>query len=343
MTDTVLIPLSALELPGASAAGPVPEWIHLVPKGRFKARDGRGPWSYQDAAATIEESFRRRAKLHVDLNHSTETAAKLGLEAPAVGYITEMEERENGIWGRVDWTSRGTELLSDRAYWGVSPVIEFDERTREVRAIARAALTNDPSVANLTPLSTKETDMFLSKVAKSLGLSEDASEEDVLAALEKAKDPTEVPNEALSTIGSALGIEGEASLTAILATASGLRSASTDQGQALAALQTEVTELREGNKKRDAEAFVDQAIRDKRVGVKASRENYVALHMENPQRARDLIAALPTLGASPTSIEPPKPADGQAALSTEQRQIADLIGVDPAAMQKTLREEESQQ
>lgn len=340
MTDTVLIPLSALELP-SPAAGSVPEWIHLVPKGRFKARDGRGPWSYQDAAATIEESFRRRAKLHVDLNHSTETAAKLGLEAPAVGYITEMEERENGIWGRVDWTSRGTELLSDRAYWGVSPVIEYSGGV--VRAIARAALTNDPSVANLTPLSTKETDMFLSKVAKLLGLSEDASEEDVLAALEKAQAPDEVPNEALSTIGSALGIEGEVSLTAILATASGLRSASTDQGQALAALQTEVTALRDGNKKRDAEAFVDQAIRDKRVGVKASRENYVALHMENPQRARELVAALPTLGASPTSIEPPKPADGQAALSTEQRQIADLIGVDPAAMQKTLREEESQQ
>ncbi|NVK60486.1 MAG: hypothetical protein HWE37_10485, partial [Rhodobacteraceae bacterium] len=96
------------------------------------ARDGRGPWHYDDAKAVIEESFSRRLRIHIDENHSTDTAAKLGLSAPARGFITEMEERADGIWGRVDWNESGRALLSDRAYWGLSPVLSYDKTTGRV-------------------------------------------------------------------------------------------------------------------------------------------------------------------------------------------------------------------
>ena len=117
MTKLATIALSALELPSV-AEGDVPEWIHLVPRGEFRAaHDGRGPWRYRDADQLIKTSFAARKKIHIDLNHSTGTAAKAGFDAPAVGYVTEMEEREDGIWGKVDWTYRDNWRVAVGARW----------------------------------------------------------------------------------------------------------------------------------------------------------------------------------------------------------------------------------
>jgi phage I-like protein len=323
--------LAAQALPDAPDGAQVPDWVHLVPSGAFSARDGRGPWRYDDAARVIAESFAARARIHVDLNHSTDTAAKMGLDAPAVGYVTEMEERESGIWARVDWTARGRELLADRAYWGISPVIQFDKKSRRVRAIARAALTNDPAVANLSPLSTKENAMFLSKVAEMLGLDPEAGEDDILAALEKRlADPDDAaPLAALSRIGAAMGLEGDdLSLGELVSAARGLRAAGGEQGEALAALQTEVAELRSAEKRRAASAFVEAAIRDRRAGVAAERETYVALHMENPGRAEKLVAALPKLGETHTGGPAPDP-DVSGALGADHTRLAEMLGIDP--------------
>ena len=335
------ISLSALELP---SLGEVPEWVHLVPKGQFGARDGRGPWRYDNAHTLITASFAARKRIHIDLNHSTETAAKMGLDAPAVGYVTEMEERADGIWGKVDWTQRGRELLSDRAYWGISPVIQFDKTTGDVHAVARAALTNDPALAELTPLSTEETqEMFLQKLAKMLGLGEDASEEDVTAALQKALDATKDGGDggddaALASLATALGAEEGADVAALTTLAKTLTAGKTETAEALTALQAEVKELRDGGKTSAAEAFVDQAIRDRRVGVKSARDEYVALHVENPERCEKMISGLPQLDTTHTTIEPPK-SEGTEALSTSEASVAAMLGIDPAKMADTKKAE----
>ena len=337
--NTALITLATMELPAPAEGAAVPDWIHLVPKGAFAARpeDGRGPWSYDDARAVIAESFARRHRIHIDENHSTDTAAKMGLSAPARGYITEMEERDTGIWGRVDWTESGRALLSDRSYWGISPVLSYDKLTGRVLAIARAALTNDPAVPDVLALNSTETpDMFLTKLAKMLGLPEDASEEGVLEALAtRIAAPAPEQTETLSTIGRALGLEGEVSLTAVLAAAR----ASTGQAEALATLQAEVTDLKAEGQRRAAEEYVDQAIRDRRSGLKASREEFVALHMETPARARAMIEKMPKLDPTNTTLVPPAPPEGQAVLSTEQMTVARMLGVDPEAMAKNLTQE----
>ncbi|TNF21868.1 MAG: hypothetical protein EP318_06245 [Rhodobacteraceae bacterium] len=338
MSKLSLIPLSAMELPDQES-GKVPEWVHLVPKGEFRAaHDDRGPWHYRDAQDVILASFSARKRIHIDLNHSTDTAAKAGLDAPAVGYVTEMEERETGIWGKVDWTMAGKALLSDRAYWGISPVIAFDKTTGAVRAIARAALTNDPAVAELTPLSTKETEgMFLKTVAKMLGLGEDASEEDVTAALKKKLDGKDKGSEALaalSTVAEALGAQADASPEALLATVKTLKAGASESAETIATLQTRVKSLEDGGKKKAAEDFVDGAIRDRRVGVKAARDEYVTLHVENPVRTEKMISALPKLDSTHTTDVPPEP-DGEAALSASENLVAGMLGIDPKKMAET--------
>lgn len=345
MTTASLIALAALALPDA-ANGAVPDWVHLLPRGEFCAHDGRGPWHYDDAATVIEASFAARPRIHIDLNHSTDTAAKVGLDAPAVGYVLEMEERDSGIWARVDWTARGRELLSDRAYWGISAVISFDRKSGRVRAIARAALTNDPAVATLTPLHAKETDaMITAKLAGMLGLAEDATEDEVLAALEKkmtAAPADEVPLAALSQLGTALGLDGEVSLTQIVAAARGLRAAGGEQGTQYAALQARVVEMETAEKRRAATAFVDQAIRDRRAGVKAERDTYVALHMERAAWAEKLVGALPQLGQTATSATHPS-RDGTVALSAEHLETIRALGIAPDDYKATLERERAQQ
>ena len=344
--DKTPIALSVIELPAPSGEASVPEWVHLIPKGEFRAVDGRGPWRYEDAAEVIRLSFASHKRLHIDLNHSTETAGKLGLDAPAVGYIVEMEEREDGIWGRVDWTRRGTELLSDRAYWGISPVILPDAKGK-LTAIARAALTNDPAVRNLTPLSRKDQDPMLQKLAKMLGLAEDATEEQVMAALEAKlaadKPDSEALSAALSPIAVALGVEGDATPEALVATAKGLKAGAGEQAETLTALQARLDKLETGGKQAAAEAFIDKAIADKRVGVKGARAEYVALHVQNPEQAEKIINSLPQLGATHTTLVAPAAKDGAIALSAEQTQAAKLLGIPAEEYLKTLKSERDAQ
>lgn len=348
--ENALAALNMMELPAPPEGADVPDWIHLMPKGVFRGRDGRGPWFYDDAQTVIEASFARRRRIHVDENHSTRTAGKLGLSAPARGFITQMEEREDGIWGKVDWTESGRALLADRAYWGVSPVLAYDKVTGQVAAISHAALTNDPALRELLALNSTETpDMFNETLAKMLGLPDEATETEITAALQTALDRDDSEDEAalgtaLTEIGTAMGLDGTMTTATIVAAAKGLKSAGSEQGEALASLQAEVDEMKSDRKRQAAEGFVDGAIRDLRAGVKASREEYVSLHMEDPARCEKLVAGLPKLARSGLEIERPTvTSEGEAALQTEQLTAARLLGIDPKDYAKTLEAERKKQ
>ena len=133
--------------------GIVPEWIHLVPAGRFSTNDGRGTFYLRDAQSVIRASM-AASRLPVDINHSTDYASPLGLPAPAVGWIVEMQQRSDGIWGRVDWSTDGRALLEQRAYRGVSPVFVYST-DGEITKILRAALTNIPALDQLVSVNSR--------------------------------------------------------------------------------------------------------------------------------------------------------------------------------------------
>lgn len=129
----------------------VPEWVHLLPAGEIRTSDGRGPYRVADAGALIAASRDYDDRLPIDENHATDLAAPRGEPAPARGWIVELEERPDGIWGRVEWTAHGQRLIRDRAYRGLSPVIQH-QKTGEVTAILRASLVNRPNLRGLTAL-----------------------------------------------------------------------------------------------------------------------------------------------------------------------------------------------
>lgn len=314
-------PLTAImsALPVPSADGTVPEWVHIVPR-EIVTRDGRGPYLLGDAQAVIDASMADR-RVVVDENHSTEKLGKQGLPSPARGYVQQMEAREDGIWARIDWTEAGHALMADRAYWGVSPVFRHTKDGRVVDVIS-VALTNTPNLRGLAALNSEqesEMEELLAKLKQMLGLGEDADESDIWSALgsvmtvaeaERAKNATAIAE--MSEVSTALGLESDADVAAILTAA---QSALAERDETITALQSELADvagqvktLTETSRREKATAFVDGAITAGRVGVKPMRTRYVAMHMADPTGTEELINAMPLLTASHTTAVPPQAA-----------------------------------
>lgn len=133
----------------------VPQWVHLLPAGQVRTVDGRGPYIVSDMAALASASLKAGQKLPIDENHATDKGAVLGLPAPARGWIVALECRESGLWGKVEWTAPGRQLMVDKAYVGISPAVLHTKDNRVV-GVLRASLTNTPNLQGLTTLHSAE-------------------------------------------------------------------------------------------------------------------------------------------------------------------------------------------
>ncbi|MCX7283644.1 MAG: hypothetical protein NTX28_06300 [Novosphingobium sp.] len=133
-------------------AGTVPDWVHLLPQGLIRTVDGRGPYNVKSLQAVADASLAKAPhRLPIDECHSIDRAQPLGMSAPAIGWIVELQARGDGLWGRVEWSRTGRTLLSDRAYQGISPAI-LHTASGEVVQVLRASLTNTPNLQGLTAL-----------------------------------------------------------------------------------------------------------------------------------------------------------------------------------------------
>lgn len=143
------IHLSLPESHAAAAAFTPPEWVHLIPAGTFSGRDGRGPY-HLDAESVLAAFTAGGIDLPFDYDHQSLSADDKAGPVPAAGWIKELQAREDGLFGRVEWTPRAVELLANREYRYVSPVFRVDERGR-VLALLGAGLTHTPNL-ELTPV-----------------------------------------------------------------------------------------------------------------------------------------------------------------------------------------------
>lgn len=144
----------------------------------------------------------------IDYEHQTLNSAENGKEAPAAGWIkgVSLEWREGeGLFATpVDWTERGAGYIKAKEYRYLSPVFSYDTRTGAVLDLLHVGLTNYPAIDNLQPLqalaaarfqladpatpSAKENQSVnKEELIALLGLSTDASEEDIQTALTALK------------------------------------------------------------------------------------------------------------------------------------------------------------
>jgi phage I-like protein len=144
--SNVLISLSTVAITFDEA----PEWIELIPAGKFSTVDGRGPFLNEDPESIVAASIAKMPQvgLVLDYDHSTDLAAPEGRPAPAAGWLKEFKVERGAIFARIEWTRDAAEALKEKKYRYVSPVFEHD-KAGHVERILRAALTNNPALTEL--------------------------------------------------------------------------------------------------------------------------------------------------------------------------------------------------
>ncbi|WHS58628.1 phage protease [Pseudomonas sp. G2-4] len=187
------------DLSAAVSDGQAPEWVELIPPGpKVSGRDGR-QWLFDEQAGLlVQSSFTGRAiDLPIDWEHATQHRATKGEDAPAAGWIKQLEIRNGGLWGLVDWTPRGANQVVNREYRFLSPVFDYESDSTRIVRLVSAGLTNKPNFL-LTALNQETLENSPVKLSPALlaalGLPETATEEQAIAATTQLKTTAQAMN-----------------------------------------------------------------------------------------------------------------------------------------------------
>jgi len=275
-----------------------PEWVHLIPSGTFTGVDGRGPYMLSSAAAVIAASMPTGRKLPIDINHAIDIVSDQGKPTPAQAWIVALEARDDGLWGRVEWTPEGIWAMASKAYGFLSPVFAHTkEAPFQVLKLLRAALTNNPNLT-LTALHNREDKAMLEHLRKLLGLPETADEAAVMAAATALHTAQTAHAATMARVAEAAGVAanttGDALVTAIQ---SAKTTPAGDQAAEIAQLKGQVTALHnqltgyvQVTSLDKATHTIDQAIKDGKV-IPALRDHYIARHVKDSAEVEKEIAA----------------------------------------------------
>lgn len=180
MKDFFILKGGGVELTGAPETITVLPLGHVVSsKGEFDVDEG----SFQAMKAQIAQ---RGVDLVVDYEHQT----LKGVEAPAAGWVKELKLEDGNIVAVVEWTPRGAEYLKNKEYRYLSPVVNVRKMDNKAIGLHSLALTNTPAIENMTPIVNSDNfeggheNMDMQKLAAALGLGPDATEEQIMEALQ---------------------------------------------------------------------------------------------------------------------------------------------------------------
>lgn len=147
-------------------ATPKDGWYQIVPKGEFPHNDsGKLQVLDADALKSIVNRFNDEAKsenfpgILVDFDHFSTDPGK---PSEAAGWIEQVENRTDGVWGKIRWSDVGLAAVSGGRYRLTSPVWNrkdcetlSGDRIRPMR-LDSLALTNDPNMKGSVPLSNRD-------------------------------------------------------------------------------------------------------------------------------------------------------------------------------------------
>lgn len=344
--------------------GAAPTTIKLMPAGVSRGRDGRpagcAGWVLDrtNAAALVAAASQRQTRYVIDYEHQTLHAAHNGQPAPASGWFSGLEWREDdGLYATgVEWTAKASAMLAAREYRYLSPVFTYDAGGR-VTALLHVALTNNPALDVLPDLtaalsalipvsptpSTQETHMdeLLEQLRWLLNLPVGATADDVKAQLQKL-------------ISQLSGGEGMAAasvdLPALLTRQQGqiaaLSASQPDPSRfvpvdTMRALQEQVAALTAQVSGRNVDELVVAALSDGRL--LPAQEGWARELGQNNLTALkgylDTAPKIAALSATQTQGNPPPDAAPSAdGLSQDALAICSVFGHDPAAAAALMKE-----
>jgi phage I-like protein len=153
---------------------PAPDgWFHIAPHGTFPHPNGALQVIDAEACDAMLGAFKEEARqpnfpgLLVDFDHSSHDPAQ---PTTAAGWIGGLDHRAGGLYAKIRWSDLGHQALTGGRYRLASPVwnrTDCDQWTsptpdgRDVvhlrpRRLDRLALTNDPNLPGLAPLSNRK-------------------------------------------------------------------------------------------------------------------------------------------------------------------------------------------
>ena len=305
----------------------VPEWVRLMPMGAFRPADKadkRGPWKLTDPAAVIEASA---LPLPVDENHTTLAGP---VSAPARGWIAALEARDDGLYGRIEWTAAGHALMADKAYRGFSPTFLAD-KGGVVTRLTGAAITNNPALPELNILTNQETRMDLVQLRAALGLPETADEAAILARITANAAAATSQATQLTAIAQAVGLPADTTAERLVVTLTAQRDGA-GQVQTLitqvASLEQQLTAANADRAKEKATAFVAKAILDGKPIV-ALQERLTAMHIADPTGTEALVNGMPNINAGGVPPGQKNEGGGEVALTATDNMVIAAMGLDP--------------
>lgn len=351
---TPSISLCALSLAISPVNNRAPTEIQLTPAGRFSATDGR-PFEVPGKSWYIDTNIANHVialtsaitnKLVIDYEHQTLLKEKNGQPAPAAGWFKDLEWRESGLWAvNVEWTPKAEQQILDREYLYISPVFQYSPETGEIQRMRMAAITNSPGVdgmANLASLTSEElTNLFdqtdseeeqpmWKALLKKLGLKEDATEEQAIAALTQLQTQAEDNGAKLE--------EAEGKVAALTAQVDAPDPQKWVPVNVMQELQTQVAALTATQAQDNVQHTVDKAIENGKL-LPAQRDWAVSLGTSNVAALTQYLdTAKPIVALNHKQADQNNtPENGNTAALTEtQLQAANAFGVSPEEFKQTL-------
>jgi phage I-like protein len=189
-------------------------WFHIAPHGTFPHPTGAQQVIDAEACETMARTFAEEARqpnfpgLLVDFDHFSHDPAR---PSAAAGWVTALEPRGDGLYAQVRWSDLGQAAVTGGRYRLVSPVwnrADCDSWTAPAgptgqeaahlrpRRLARVALTNDPNLPGLAPLTNRgaepaapsEAKTLRNRLLEVLPLAAHATDDEIVTAVREHRD-----------------------------------------------------------------------------------------------------------------------------------------------------------
>lgn len=309
LTTTILFALSAVPAEGLHR-------IQLTPAGKFKAKGKTFELSAADAARFVAEYSARQSKWPVDYEHQTLNAQANGQPNPAAGWVESLEWIDGqGLFALVQWTPRAEGLIKGGEYRYISPM--FISQSGRIVEMMPPALTNYPAIDGMEPVTASDVeaineddpkmDELLNALRAALGLSADATPEQILAGFQEHL-------KKVQSMTTASAVPDPRKYAPI---------------EALTALQAQVNALSATQTETKVEAIVASALADGRL-LPALKDWAMDLGRKDLSALSTFVAAsvpVPALGQLPQSAAAAAGAAGQPTLTAEELVVCSQLGL----------------
>lgn len=303
----------------------VPTSFMAIPAGVVFGRDGRR-WTNDHPKNIVNAFDAEGVDLPVDYQHGSEYHKTDGKPVPAAGWIKAVHNIDGAIWVDVEWTAKASEMIVAKEYRYISPAFARN-LDNSILALSSIALVLKPNLAALPALNNKTPNSDNSNPVKEremkkehliilcalLGLSPDAADEVVVAAVKKIKDDGVL---ALNNLNKAPSLEthvprAEYDLVKV----------------SLAEKTTELNTIQADTKNAEIEKIVSDAVAEGKV-TPASKKQYIEICSTETglQAFKDLMADAPVLNNKGITTPANLPNGEIKTLTDQQIEICSMTG-----------------